>query len=96
MATIVYVVAWDFRVVAQLCFQRDDGPPCPPPPVESAEWLSTARWVAWSTGALLIVAALVFAGRASAGRSTASSVWRLLAGAVGSGLLFSMLVLAEH
>ena len=55
--------------------------------------LISARWVAWSTGALLVLAALVLAGRASAGRSTASSVWRLLAGAVGSGLLFSVLVL---
>jgi hypothetical protein len=48
----------------------------------------------WSSGALLVLAALMFAGRASAGRSTASSVWLLLAGAVASGLLFSVLVLA--
>lgn len=92
-ATIVYLVAWDLRAVGQLCFRQDDGPPCPPPPAEPAEWLTAARWVVWSTGALLVLAALVLAGRASAGRSTASSVWRLLAGAAGSGLLFSVLVL---
>jgi hypothetical protein len=94
VATIVYAFAWDVRLVAQLCFQRDDGPPCPPPPAEPAEWLTAARWVAWSIGALLVVVALVFAGRASAGRSTSPSVWRLLAGVAGSGLLFSVLVLA--
>jgi hypothetical protein len=94
MATIVYVVAWDVRAVGQLCLPRDDGPPCPPPPAEAAEWLTAARWVAWSIGALFVLAALLFAGRASAGRSTALSVWRLLAGAVASGLLFSVLVLA--
>lgn len=94
MATIVFAIAWDLREVSQLCFQRDDGPPCPPPPSDPAELLAAARWVAWSTGVLLIVSALLFAGRASAGRSPAASVWRSLAGAVGSGLLLGVLVLA--
>jgi hypothetical protein len=44
---------------------------------------------------LAIVAALVFAGRASAGRSTAATVWRVLVAALTSGLFFSALVLAE-
>jgi hypothetical protein len=66
----------------------------PPAPVEPAQWLTPARWVAWSIAALLVVAALVLAGRAFAGRSTAVSVWRVLAAAVATGVAFSVLVLA--
>jgi hypothetical protein len=76
IATLIYVIAWDMREVGELCLARDDGPPCPPPPAEPTAWLSAARWVTWSVGALLILTALVFARRASDGRSTASSVWR--------------------
>jgi hypothetical protein len=56
--------------------------------------LTAARWVTWSAGLLLVVVALVLAGRASDGRSTASSVWRVLTAAAASGVMFSVLVLA--
>ena len=93
MATIIYAAVWDLQSVWQMCIAGDDGPPCPPPPLEPAEWLTATRWVTWSAGAVLVLAALVFAGRASAGRSSAASVWRLLGGALVSGLLFNVLVL---
>jgi hypothetical protein len=94
IATIAYAIAWDIREVGELCFGRDDEPPCPPSPAEPTALLSTGRWVTWSAGLLLILAALVYAGRASTGRASAKSVRRLVGAAVGSGLLFSALVLA--
>jgi hypothetical protein len=51
------------------------------------------RWLTWSLGALLVVTALVLAGRASTGRSSAAAVWRALAAALTCGVCFSALVL---
>jgi cytochrome bd-type quinol oxidase subunit 2 len=94
IATAVFLWAWTERVVSRVCIARDDGPPCPPLPEEPGQWLTTGRWVAWSAGALLVLVALIFAGRASAGRSATGSVWRVLVCAGACGALFSALVLA--
>jgi Na+-transporting NADH:ubiquinone oxidoreductase subunit NqrB len=44
-------------------------------------------------GALLFATALVVAGRASAGRSTATAVWRVLLAGLACGVCFIALVI---
>ncbi len=92
--TALYAVASVFRELGSLCLPDPEdraAPDCPPPVAAPEEWLVTARWGAWSIGALAILFALVLAGQSVQGRRPARHAWTAMAVAVVAGIAFSAL-----